>query len=69
MAMTPETEFDTDFKASTTKMDARNLNVNVNPNASASVEWMEWIRLMGYAGLVAVAVSCSLGAAVVLLGS
>lgn len=48
-----------------TKMDAR----NVNANASASVQWMEWIRLMGYAGLVAVVVSCTLGGAVVLLGS
>ena len=47
-------------------MDARNLNAT--STASASVEWMEWIRLMGYAGLVAVIVSCALGAAVVLLG-
>jgi hypothetical protein len=54
-------------------MDARNMNTTANVSASVSasptVEWIEWFRLMGYAGLVAIAVSCSLGAAVVLLGS
>ena len=48
-------------------MDAR--NINTAANASASVQWSEWLRLMGYAGMVALAVSCTLGAAVVLLGS
>lgn len=48
-------------------MDAR--NINTTANASASVQWSEWIRLMGYAGMVALGVSCALAAAVVLLGS
>jgi hypothetical protein len=48
-------------------MDARNMNTS--GDAAVSVEWIEWLRLMGYAGLVAIGVSCSLGAAVVLLGS
>lgn len=42
--------------------------MNTAGNASASVQWGEWLRLFGYAGMVALAVSCSLGAAVVLLG-
>lgn len=34
-----------------------------------SFAWGEWMSLMGYAGVVAVAVSCALGVAVVLLGT
>lgn len=30
--------------------------------------WLEWVSLMGYAGVVALAVSCALGVAVVLVG-
>ena len=42
--------------------------VGADNNASASMAWTEWASLMGYAGLVALSVSCLLGAAVVLLG-
>jgi hypothetical protein len=65
LALTPATVFDTD-KVKKKLMDAR--NINTAGNASASVAWIEWLRLMGYAGLVALALSCSMGAAVVLLG-
>jgi hypothetical protein len=41
----------------------------IDSNASATMAWSEWASLMGYAGLVAVSVSCLLGAAVVLLGT
>jgi NAD/NADP transhydrogenase alpha subunit len=47
-------------------IDSRNITSN---NGSASMAWMEWVTLMGYAGLVAIGVSCLLGAAVVVLGS
>ena len=34
-----------------------------------SFAWGEWVSLMGYAGVVAVAVASALGVAVVLLGT
>jgi hypothetical protein len=36
---------------------------------TASWAWVEWVGLMGYAGIVALTVSCALGVAVVLVGS
>lgn len=36
---------------------------------AAPAAWVEWVSLMGYAGIVALAVSCALGVAVVLVGS
>lgn len=34
----------------------------------AGAAWLEWVSLMGYAGVVALAVSCALGVAVMLVG-
>ena len=38
-------------------------------DTAANWAWMEWVMLAGYAGIVALAVSCALGVAVVLVGA
>jgi hypothetical protein len=46
-------------------MEVQSKSAGVHP----SFAWGEWMSLMGYAGVVAIAVSCALGVAVVLLGT
>lgn len=40
-----------------------------NQDVARANAWVEWASLMGYAGAVALAVSCALGIAVYLVGT
>ena len=42
-------------------------STNAQASTAPAAAWVEWVSLMGYAGIVALAVSCALGVAVVLV--
>jgi len=47
------------------------MNIQSTPQTQdvpAGAAWLQWVSLMGYAGVVALAVSCALGVAVMLVG-